>query len=455
MIIVDKEQFRSLRARIAFARAYNAQTRRDFHSAIKYAELAYKLIPEENQFLRDQTTAILGATYLINGDLDAARRSMSDWIDSSLKVGNFFSAFGYAMAEKADILTAQGHLREALSTYQQSLDLASEHESGVLRVMAHHYLGMAMLYHEMGEDEAADQHLQKSLELGGLHISADWSYRRCIAQARLKESAGELEAAIDLLDEAKRFYIKTLIPHTRPVDAIKARIHLKQGRLSKAEEWVNEQRLSVDDELSYLSEFEHIILARVLLAEYQSNRDERVILKALSLLDCLLQAAEAGKRMGSVLEILVTQVLVYQAQGSTSRTFASLERALTLAEPEGYVRIFVDEGDRMRSLLLDLRMSSEKQPRGSGHELKEYVDKLLSAFTQPAELLQSELIKPLSQRELEVLRLIAQGLSNREISERLFLALSSVKGHNQIIFSKLQVQSRTEAIARARELGLL
>jgi LuxR family maltose regulon positive regulatory protein len=392
---------------------------------------------------------------LINGDLDAACRSMSDWIDSSLKVGNFFSAIAYAMPEKADILTAQGHLREALKTYQQALELASEHESGVVRVMAHHYLGMAMLFHEMGDDAAADQHLQKSLGLGGLHMSVDWSYRRCIAQARLKEFAGELEAAIDLLDESKRFYIKTLIPHTRPIDALKARIYLKQGRLSKAAEWVSERGLSVDDELIYLREFEHIIMARVLLAEFLSNRDEHVILKALNFLERLLKAAEDRKRMGSVLEILVTQMLVYQAQGSTSQVFASLERALTLAQPEGYVRIFVDEGDLMRSLLLDFRKSSEKQPRGNDHELTSYVDKLLSTFAQPKEMQPSKLVEPLSQRELEVLRLIAQGLSNRAIGERLFIALSSVKGHNQMIFSKLQAQSRTEAVVRARELGLL
>jgi LuxR family maltose regulon positive regulatory protein len=225
--------------------------------------------------------------------------------------------------------------------------------------------------------------------------------------------------------------------------------------LFKAVEWVNEHGFSVDDELSYLSEFEHIIFARVLLAEYQSKRVETVILAALNLLERLLKAAEDGKRMGSVLEILMTQVLVYQAKGDTSQTFVSLERALTLAEPEGYVRTFVDEGDLMRSLLLDYRKSSEKQPRSIGHELTGYIDKLLSAFAQPKDILQSNLVEPLSQRELEVLRLIAQGLSNREISERLFLALSSVKGHNQMIFSKLQVQSRTEAVARARELGLL
>ena len=109
----------------------------------------------------------------------------------------------------------------------------------------------------------------------------------------------------------------------------------------------------------------------------------------------------------------------------------------------------------MRLLLLDYRISNEKHPQGITHELREYVDKLLSAFPQPKKMLKSSLIEPLSQRELSVMRLIAQGLSNREISERLFLALSSVKGHNQMIYSKLQVQSRTEAIARARELGFL
>jgi LuxR family maltose regulon positive regulatory protein len=175
----------------------------------------------------------------------------------------------------------------------------------------------------------------------------------------------------------------------------------------------------------------------------------------LNLLERLLKAAEAAKRMGSVLEILVTLALVHYSQGGTSRAFESLERALTLAQPEGYLRIFIDEGDLMRSLLLDFRMIKDKHPLGREYELKEYLDKLLSAFGRPKKMQPSGLTDSLSQRELEVLRLIALGLSNREITERLFIALSSVKGHNQIIFSKLQVQSRTEAAARARELGLL
>jgi LuxR family maltose regulon positive regulatory protein len=173
--------------------------------------------------------------------------------------------------------------------------------------------------------------------------------------------------------------------------------------------------------------------------------------------------------MGSVIEILVAQALAHQAQGSTSQAFASLERALTLAKPEGYVRIFVDEGEPIRLLILDFKLWIEKQSRRPDHGLLSYTDKLLSAFERPTATLQStttnlksaidnpksELIEPLSQRELEVLRLIAQGLSNAEISQRLFLALSTIKGHNLRIFAKLQVQSRTEAVARARELGLL
>jgi LuxR family transcriptional regulator, maltose regulon positive regulatory protein len=481
IVIVDQEQFRSLQARIAFARAYNAQSRRDFLAAIRYAELALELIPVENQSLRAQATAILGATYLVNGDLDAACQSMDDWIASSMKAGNYFYAFAYAMAEKADIQMALGHLREALRTYQQSLELAAKHDSGVQRVMAHHYLGMAMLYYEMGADEAADQHFQKSVGLSGVHMSVDWSYRRCIAQARIKESVGELEAALELLEEAKRFYIKTLIPHTRPIDAIKARIYLKQGRFSKAQKWVNEQGLSVDDDLIYVHEFEHIILARVLLAEYENNRDEHIIPKALNLLERLLKAAEEGKRISSMVRILMIQARVYHVRGTSSRAFESLERALTLAQPEGYFRIFVDEGKPLRALLLDFRRSMEKKPRATNYELSEYVEKLLAASDTPstAPVLPIEKqrsitpgthrpgwsapgsagvenpIEPLSQRELDILRLFRTELSGPEIARELVIAVSTVRSHTKSIYSKLGVNNRRAAVKRAAELNLI
>jgi LuxR family maltose regulon positive regulatory protein len=178
----------------------------------------------------------------------------------------------------------------------------------------------------------------------------------------------------------------------------------------------------------------------------------------MGLLERLLQAAEAGGRTGSAIEILALQALAHRAQGDITRALVPLERALTLAEPEGYVRIFVDEGSPMAQLL------REAAAQGM---MPDYTGKLLAVFEveaqkhedksylPPAVSSSQPLIEPLSQRELEVLQLIAQGLSNREISERLFLALSTVKGHNRIIFGKLQVQRRTEAVARARELGLV
>ena len=166
-------------------------------------------------------------------------------------------------------------------------------------------------------------------------------------------------------------------------------------------------------------------------------------------MDRLLKAAEEGGRMGSAIEILVLKALAYEAQGNIADALSPLERALTVGEPEGYTRIFIDEGNSIAQLL------SEADAQGIKPD---YTRKLLASFdaeNKPDLPSSQPLIEPLSERELEILQLIAQGLSNREISERLFLAMPTVKGHNRNIFGKLQVKRRTEAVARARELGLL
>ena len=235
--------------------------------------------------------------------------------------------------------------------------------------------------------------------------------------------------------------------------------------MTEALGWAHGRGLSVDDDLSYLREFEHVTLARVLIARHKSDRAERSIHEAVGLLERLLKAAEEGGRTGSVIEIRVLQGLAHEAQGDISAALMPLQQALTLAEPQGYVRVFVDEGAPMAELLTRMNASRESGTL----RVKEYIHKLLAAFGDtngfhPSHLhfaqaqvsfIPQPLVEPLSQRELKVLQLIAQGLSNREIGERLFLALSTVKGYNQKIFDKLQVQSRTEAIVRARELGLL
>jgi LuxR family transcriptional regulator, maltose regulon positive regulatory protein len=192
----------------------------------------------------------------------------------------------------------------------------------------------------------------------------------------------------------------------------------------------------------------------VLLARYENDREERHIREAMGLLERLLQAAQAGERTGSVIEILVIQALAHQTRDGSPSALLPLQRALTLAEPEGYVRIFVDDGRPMARLLTDAAAHGIMADYVTRLQAAFEVEEQKSADKLPRPPAQSS-IEPLSRRELEVLQLVAQGLSNREISERLFLALITVKGHNRYIFRKLQVRRRTEAVARARELGLL
>jgi LuxR family maltose regulon positive regulatory protein len=447
---VANEAHKPLPAMIALTRAYNAQVQGNLATAVKYAEQAIQLIPENDFYRRSQAAITLECTHWASGNLEAAIRALGDWMESMTQLGNHVfvvaSAFGVA-----DLLVGLGRLSEAERTYQEALQLAAQHGPEAEHITAHHHLGLSMIYRQRGDDTLAAHHLQRAAELGLQTTLADWQYRWHVAQAQMKEAAGDLETALALLDEAKRVYIQTVVPDLRPIAALKARIYLKQGRPDKARAWAAERELSLADEVSYLHEFEHLTLARLEIANPLVN----------ALLARLLQAAEAQKRQDSALDILLVQALAYEAQGNRPQALAALKHALSLAGPEGYVRIFVDEGKAMRMLIADYRFSIEKERSSSAHAQLGYTGKLLAAFAPPVNKQptiknpKSEMVEPLSERELEVLRLVAQGLSNREISERLFLAVNTVKGHNQKIFDKLQVQSRTEAVARARELGLL
>jgi LuxR family maltose regulon positive regulatory protein len=234
-----------------------------------------------------------------------------------------------------------------------------------------------------------------------------------------------------------------------------------QGRLTKALEWVREQDLSIDVAPSYLREFEHVTLARVLIARYKSDRDTGSIHEAIGLLDRLLQAAEEGGRMGSVIEILALLALAHAAQGDIPLALVSLERALTLAEPEGYVRLFVDEGEPLRMLIADFRFSIEKQMSSSAHAQLGYTGKLLAAFAPPVNKQstiknpKSEMVEPLSERELEVLKLLRTELSGPEIAGHLVISPNTFRTHTKNIFSKLGVNNRRAAVRRAEELDLI
>ena len=223
---------------------------------------------------------------------------------------------------------------------------------------------------------------------------------------------------------------------------------IAHGRSDEALRWAREFGLSAADDLTYLREFEHITLARVLLSKYAAERDPATLDEASELLERLLRAAEEGNRTGSVIEILLLQALALRMRNDLPAASAPLERALTLAEPAGYVRMFVDEGPAMASLL-----------EGAGRRglAREYVGRLLSAFSGsevPATAGQ-DLVDPLSHRELDVLRLLGTDLSGPDIARELVLSLNTVRTHTKNIYAKLGVNSRRAAVRRAEELDLM
>ncbi|MEN6507223.1 MAG: LuxR C-terminal-related transcriptional regulator, partial [Smithella sp.] len=404
---------------------------------------AIQLIPENDSYRRAQAAITLECTHWASGNLESAIRAIGDWMKRMTQLGNHVfvvaSAFGVA-----DLLVGLGRLSEAERTYLDALQLAAQHGPEAEHITTHHHLGLSMIYRQRGEDTLAAHHLKQAAELG-LHTTlADWQYRWDVTQAQLKEAAGDLETALALLDEAKRVYIRSAVPDLRPITALKVRIYLKQERPDKARAWAAERGLSLADEVSYLHEFEYLTLARLEIANPLVN----------ALLARLLQAAEAQKRLGSALDILLVQALAHEAQGNSPQALAALNHALALAEPEGYVRIFVDEGEPIRRLI-------EKQAHNRDHPLSDYVDKLLAAFTNTVALpksaiihQKSDMIDPLSERELEVLKLLRTELSGPEIASQLFVSLNTFHTHTKNIFNKLRVNNRRAAVRQAEELDL-
>jgi len=262
----DQDGFAILPGNIALTRAYNAQVQGNLVDTVKYAELALQLIPEDDIYHRAQAVITLEITHWASGALESSLHAIRAWMADMHKVGNPVFVIASAFAE-ADLLVVLGRLREAIRAYQQALQLAAEHGAEAQQITAHHHLGLALIYHELGDSEPTAAHLQTAADLGQRTTLVDWLHRWKLAQARFKESAGEWDAALELLDEAKQVYVKTLIPITRPVETLKARIHLKQGRLDKVREWAKGRENSISDEVSYLAEFDLLTLVRVRLAE--------------------------------------------------------------------------------------------------------------------------------------------------------------------------------------------
>jgi LuxR family maltose regulon positive regulatory protein len=445
LVIVDEEGFGRLPGAIAMYRAALALVRGDTPATIRHAQLAIERAAAGDVLTRGGASAILGLAYWGDGELEVAHRAYSATVEGMLRIGHLADVLGCSIA-LADIRLTQGRLGAALRTYEQALRAASRQQGPVLRGTPDMYVGMSQIALERGDVDAATRHLEYARDLGEHAGLPQNPYRRRVAMALIRQAEGDLPGALRLLGEAEQAYVGDFMPNVRPVPAAAARLLAAQGRVGEALAWARERGLSDDDELSYRHEFEHVTLARVLLAQYAAHRTGAAELARL--LDRLLAAAQAGERTGTVIEILELQALARYARGDAPGALAPLERALTLAEPESYVRVFVAEGPPMGALLRTLAKQRVSW---------DYVRRLAAAATpagDPGRRTQG-LVEPLSGRELDVLRLLGTDLDGPAIARELVVSLNTLRTHTRNIYAKLGVTSRRAAVRRAAEHDLL
>ncbi|HEX5807327.1 MAG TPA: LuxR C-terminal-related transcriptional regulator, partial [Anaerolineales bacterium] len=426
------EVTRELIGRIAAATATLALTRYDVKSMLLQSRRALEYLGPGNPILRANANWTLGFAYTLLGDRRAARQAYLESISLSQAAGAMFQLM-LATIGLATIQELDNELYRAAETYRRVLEWVGDRPQQIISEV---HLGLGRILYEWNELDAAEGHVQQSLQLARQYESfIDRFVFSEVFLARLKLAQGDVAEAIAILEKTDQSVRQHNFVHRMPeVAAARVLTLLRQGNLTAAAHLAHAQDLPLSQ-------------ARVHLAHGDPAA-------ALAILTSFRQQAEAKDWKDEQLKALVLQAVAHHVQGERDNALRVLEQSLRLAEPGGFIRLFVDEGEPMAQLLSEA---------ARGGILPDYVGKLLAAFEAEKQKLTGTsavptiriLHEPLSPRELEVLQLIAQGLSNDEIGKRLYLALDTVKGHNRRIYDKLQVQRRTEAVARARELGLL
>ncbi|KRE43242.1 LuxR C-terminal-related transcriptional regulator [Paenibacillus sp. Soil522] len=419
---------------IAAIRATLAVSKHQADTIIAESRRALEYLHPDNLPVRTATVWTLGYAYQLQGDRAAASKAYAEALSVSQMIGHVMITI-LATLGLGNIQEAENQLYAAAETYRLVLNMAG---NPPLPVACEAHLGLARIFYEWNDLDAAMQHGQQTVQLAKQFEHTDRVVAGEVLLARLKLARGEVSGAAAILTKAdhvaRQHNFVNQMPHI--ADALVLAL-LYQGNLAAAAHLAQKHE-------------RHFSQARVHLAQGDSTA-------ALAVLTPLRVQAEAKGLKDERLKIMVVQAVALHAHGEKFKAVQLLVDALTIAEPGGFIRIFIDGGIPMRMLMREAA-AHEMMPNYLGKLLAEYEAgeqksevKSDQRLAQPAK----PLIESLSERELEVLHLIAQGLSNREISERLFLALSTVKGHNQIIFDKLQVKRRTEAVARARKLDLL
>jgi LuxR family maltose regulon positive regulatory protein len=453
------EQARTIWSYVLGTRAGIANLAGETMQGVSLARQALELLPEMALNLRTGALVTAVHAYLVSGDVTPDSEREITAADALIQTAGHLLAVERSITLLGRLYVLQGRLRQAAATYEQvrqALPGSEVLQTSFGSLFYHFALGD--LLREWDELEAAQRHLLQGMALINepLTLEPFVALLGYTALALLEQARGNSSAALETLDalvhvaQLRHFPPQLMIQGS----SVRAQLLLAQGNLAAAIQWADSSGLSTTDEdLGYPRESEYLALARVLIAQGREDPAAPFLQDALHLLDRLLREAEAKARMNSVLEILVLRALAHQAQGDRTASLSTLERALLLAAPEGYMRLFVDEGAPMLALL------RQAQARSG---VPGYVATLLRAFGESADVtatrsatLSSSLIEPLTEREREVLHLLAEGASNREIARRLVLSVGTVKKYVYNICGKLGVQSRTQALARARKLHLL
>ena len=429
----------SIRGKALALRAQFANTRSEFTQAIELAQRAEQLLAPDDVSWRSAVLMVLAMALRFTSKWLRANETFQEAAALSESIGAYWNTL-FALSSRGEGLEAVGQLRQAAQQFEEVLRLARVWRIPNAPRTGYAWVGLGRVRYEWNELDAALHNVRTGLERGQLAGVMDVLLRGYLALARILQAQGDIEGALAALDEANAVAEKMGLAQVKVwIGAQRAQVWLARGDTEAALDWASHFVGQMQD-VVYPSV--PIALARVWLSQREPD-------KALPLLDHALQSTQAVGRLGNAIHILAVQAIVYHAQGQSEQAFARLEHALELAEPEGYVRVFVDEGAPMARLL---RRMLTRSPASN------YVRRLLDALGESANIelpVANNLIDPLSQRELEVLRLIVEGATNKEIARELVLTVNTVKRHISNIFGKLVVSNRAQAIARARELNLL